>query len=100
MYLWRDPFRVAMSTQRELDVDRHEDRHGLAQVRPGLEAPLLDGLQRFLIEAERLVEGMFNLDVCASAVGLHNAPDPRRALEARAHRFGCVHRLRLAEGNR
>ena len=76
------------SAQRELDVHRHDDGNGLAAVGAGAESPLTGGLDRFLIQAERRIEGADDADVGADASRLHDALYSDRTLSSRSsHRF-------------
>ena len=88
------PARSVSKCERELDGDEH--RHRFAEARAGTEAPLLGGLDGFLVETERAVEPADHLDAADGAIGHHHAFEPHGALHLRTHRIGGVGRLHLA----
>src|SRR4051812_31796176 len=82
------------SVQRETELDRHQHRDRLAEPHAGTKTKLLRGLERFLVEAEGLIERSHDAGIRTLAVCLDYAFDPDGALNAGAHRVGRILRLR------
>ena len=86
--------------QGEGELDRHQNRDGLAESRAGLEPPLLGGFDSFLIEAECRVERSHDVDASNRSICKHNALEQNGALHFGAHRVCGVLRFDLAENPR
>ena len=83
--------------QGEGELDRDQDRDGLAESGPWLEPPLLGGLDRLLIETERRVERPHDVNASNRSVCKDNALEQDGALHLGAHRVCGVLRLDLAK---
>ena len=75
-------------------------RHRLAPMHARPEAPLLDRRDRFLIEAEDVVERLDDVDVADRAVRHHDRLHRDHALDPGAHRLAGVVRLDLSDDDR
>src|SRR5215218_9462028 len=92
--------RSLWSAKRERQLDRDEHGNGFTLTHARLEAPLLRGLHRFLIEAERRIERSHDFDRTDAAIGEDDALEQHGALHLGTHRLRGVLRLHFVQNNR
>ena len=82
--------RIKTLAEGEFDLERHQHSYGLAEARPGNEAELPGGFDRFLVETEDRIERPHHLHVADAPVRQHDPLKPHNALHLRAHGFRGV----------
>src|SRR5688572_16327570 len=85
------------SAEGEGEFARNQHSNRFSDPCARLEAPLLGGLDGFLIETERRVERLDDVYAADRAVCTHDTLEQDRTLDLRAHSVGGVLRLHLAD---